>query len=527
MTIIPLLSFAYFLASYILPNMVTQESVVSVLICNIVLSVAGFSILARTIKAVNKLSAHMNDIARGDLSKNILLQDGREIASILQSTEMIVQTLKSDRERLQAFSRNLEKEVEKRTEELRRDIAERKLVEQALRESNMMLSDALSELKEMEHRLIQEERMSALGQMASSIAHDFNNSLMPIAGLSEFLLMNPDTLDDKEELINTLKDIHSSANRATQAVVRLREFYKSDERQDYELVDVNKVFDKVITLCTSQVEKVRQAISSGMVEIRKEFKDVPFLLADEAELRDAVKNVIVNAVEAMPKGGVITCRSFVEGKCVVLEVIDNGTGMTPEVQSRCAEPFFSTKQGHGVGIGLSVVYGILRRHRGNLEIRSELGKGTKVRLLLPLAQAAETKEVVTQTESPDIEAIKILVVDDDVWTRTLLSRFLNGIGHTVITADTGNKGIEAFKREKFDLVITDKAMPDVSGEQVALAVSQSGGKVPVIMLTGFGEIMKDKGQVPQGVSRVMSKPVSLKQLKNAICQLFVAAARAG
>jgi len=470
MTVIPLLTFAYFLASYVLPSVVTRESLIVVMTCNIILSLAGFAVIAGTIRALD-------------------------------------------------LSGNLENEVAKRTEELNSDIRERKKVEQALRESNMMLSDALCELKEMERRLIQEERMSALGQMASSIAHDFNNALMPISGLSEFLLMNPDKLDDKQELISTLKDIHASADRAREAVLRLREFYNSDETADFELIDVNKVFEKALALCEPKLEKTA---GKGAIEIRRECGEVPLIHGNETDLREAVKSVVVNSIEAMPQGGTIDCRSYLEGKYIVMEVADTGIGMTPDVHRRCIDPFFSTKQGHGIGIGLSVAYGIVRRHRGNLEIRSEPGKGTKVRIILPQVKVPEAGAADKPGEPGDVGHIRILVVDDDFWARTVLCRYLQGVGHTVETADTGSKGVEAFRSGQFDFVITDKAMPDMSGEQVASFIGKSGKKVPVIMLTGFGEIMKDKGEMPEGVSRVMSKPVSMKELKKAICEIYAA-----
>ncbi|MDD4869972.1 MAG: response regulator [Kiritimatiellae bacterium] len=521
MTIIPLLTFGYFLTAYLIPNFVTHENLIIVIVCNLVLSFTGFSVLAKTVKTLARFRGYIENVAKGDLSKQILLRDGPEVTSITQSIGTIVETLKQDRARLETFSRNLEKEVAKRTEELHRDIEERKKTEQALRESNMMLSDALSELKEMQHRLLQEERMSALGQMASSVAHDFNNALMPIVGLTEFLLMNRDMLNDKEELLSTLEDIHTSADHAKQAIVRLREFYNTDKNPDLRVVDVNEVLEKTIIACMIDMQKARGA--NKAIDVRREFGEVPFVNADEGELREALRNVIINSIEAMADGGLLTFRSYFENKWVVMEVIDTGIGMSPDVSARCLEPFFSTKGDHGTGIGLSVVHGIIRRHKGNLVVHSEPEKGTSVKILLPVVRVAGGRTATSSGGTGELGPLRLLVVDDDISSRKLLSRYLVAAGHTVETAETGAEGIAMFERDRFDLVITDRAMPDMSGDVVAASIGESGKMVPVIMLTGFGEIMKDKGEVPKGVAMVLSKPISLKELKDAISEVVMGA----
>lgn len=524
MTVIPLLTLGYFLTTYLMSECVTQENLILVIVCNLVLSFAGFSVLVKTIRSLAGFRSYMEEIARGDFSRQLTLRNGPEVASIAQSVELIVERLKQDRVRLEAFSQNLEKEVLKRTDELNKDIEQRKKTEQALRESNMMLSDALSGLKEMEHRLVHEERMSALGQMASSIAHDFNNALMPIVGLTEFLLMNREKLNDKDELVTTLEDIHTSADRARQAVVRLREFYRTDEDLELGVVDANVVFEKAIAVCGIDIQRARRG--ANPVEVRKEFGEIPFINADEAELREALSNIIINSVEAMPNGGTLTCRSYFENKWVVLEVKDTGCGMSHDIQIRCMEPFFTTKGTHGAGIGLSVVYGIVRRHRGNIEITSEPRKGTMVKVLLPVIKATVERTLAASGGVDDSGPLRILVVDDDVSPRKLLSKYLTGAGHTVATAETGAAGLELFEREIFDLVITDRAMPDMSGDLVAATIEKSGRKVPIIMLTGFGEIMKDKNEIPKGVCLVLSKPISLKELKDSIRGVMSASGKA-
>ncbi|OGV67426.1 MAG: hypothetical protein A2283_10850 [Lentisphaerae bacterium RIFOXYA12_FULL_48_11] len=514
MAIIPLLTFGYFLVAYLLPEHNTRENLLLVIAFSVMLSLAGFSILIRNINTLAGFCTYIENVARGSLNKQLISRNGPEEARINESMEKIIEKLEQDRERLAAFTQNLEVEVASRTNELKEDIERRKRTEQALRESNMMLSDALTELKEMEHRLVVEEKMSALGQMASSVAHDFNNALMPVIGLTEFLLMNRNKLDDRQEVISTLEDIHDSADRAREAVGRLREFYKMDGSAEYDLVDVNMIFEKAINSFSDLLQKKLE--NNIVIEIRRDLFDLPLINADESELREAIRNVIVNSIEAMPEGGVITCRSRMEGKHVALEITDTGEGMTLDVQGRCMDPFFTTKPGHKNGIGLAVVYGIARRHHGNLEISSDLGKGTIVKIILPLVKVSSSETASSFRIGGTSGQLKILLIDDDASSRNILSRYLNATGFVVKSADSGVKGLEAFAEDKYDLVITDRAMPDMSGDIVAASIRKGNVKIPIIMLTGFGELMKNKHEKPDGVDRILSKPVSLKELRCAV-----------
>ena len=515
MAVIPLITLCYFLVAYLLPETATMGNILLVMAVNVALSITGFSILVRNINSLARFRTYMENVANGNMDKQSIIESGPEEACIVQSADAIIEKLGQGQNRMETLNRNIDAEVASRTGELTEDIERRKKTEQALRESNMMLSDALSELKEMEHRLIVEEKMSALGQMASSVAHEFNNALMPVVGLTEFLLMNQSKLDDRQEVISTLEDIHTSADRAREAVGRLREFYKLDGEAEYDLVDVNVIFDKAINSCADLLRKASE--KNSIIDVKRELWDVPLINADESELREAIRNVIVNAIEAMPEGGVITCRSKMEGRSVILEIADTGEGMTIDVQGRCMDPFFTTKVGHKPGIGLSVVYGIVRRHHGNLEIRSDgKGKGTTVKMFIPLIKVDSSEHITSSTMGHAANLSKILLIDDDSSSRSILSRYLIATGYIVKSAESGAQGLDAFAQEKYDLVITDRAMPDMSGDIVASSIRKSDVHVPIIMLTGFGELMKNKNEMPEGVNKVLSKPVSLKELKNAI-----------
>ncbi|MFC1498785.1 ATP-binding protein [Verrucomicrobiota bacterium] len=398
--------------------------------------------------------------------------------------------------------------------------ANREKIEQDLRDANMRLSDTLVELRCAQRQIIQHERLSALGQMASGIAHDFNNTLMPILGFSELLLNSDELLDDREETTKMLIDIHSAAQDATQAIRRLRDFYRPHDEDEYTSVDVTEVIESSVTLTRPKWKEEMEA-KGAVVKIKKDIQTVSPVSGNEFQLREVLINLILNSVDAMPDGGTLTICAGADSKWVSVEVCDTGTGMDEEVKQRCFEPFFSTKGEHGTGMGLALSYGIIRRHGGAIDIgKSEPGKGTTVVFRLP-EQAPVPEKAETKPEAViSVPALHVLIIDDDLWTHNLLTRYLTLQKHTVETAEAGGQGLRKFQKGHFDLVITDRAMPDMSGDQLAMAIKEIDSKVRVIMATGFGDIMKDKGELPPDVDFVLSKPVTQEELRKAIAKVM-------
>jgi len=508
MSVIPILSFGYFLLSCFVPGTATREGVLTIVILITLLSLAGFIALHNMLKKVSGLLGDAEDMVRECSKGRDLPLPGSSSSSA--SLEMTLEKLRVDKELL-------ETEVARKIKELEEDIEQRTKAEQALRETNMMLSDALCEIKQMERRSSSEERSRVLGQMASSIAHDFNNALMPILGLTELLVTNPKQLDNREELVSTLNDIHTSAERALNVVEKLRDYYRTNSESDLDIIDVDITLDKAVNAYGKKLAGLGEGKRD--ISIRLELGNVPLVKADELDFREAINKIIENAVEAMPQGGTIVCRTSVHGKYVVIEIVDNGVGMNLEVQGHCFEPFFSTKSDSGLGVGLSVVHGIARKFRGHVDIRSEPGKGTSVQLFIPETfLPADRRDA--RAGSTDVISARILVVDDDLNSRNLLARYLGTLGYLVETAETGGEGIRVLGAGMFDIVITDRALPDMSGDIVAKSVYESGKKLPVIMLTGFGELMKDKGEKPVGVTIILGKPISLKELKESISEII-------
>ena len=408
-----------------------------------------------------------------------------------------------------------------------RDITQRKQTEDELRDANMQLSDALIRLKRTQGQIIQHERLGALGRMASGIAHDFNNTLMPILGFSELLISDPSLLDDKEDALDMLRDIHTAAKDSQQAVARLREFYKPADETSYSTVYVDDMITKAISLTRPKWRD--EAGSKGItVKVEADLQGAETVSGNESQLREVLINLILNAVDATLESGTITVRARRTDRDAIIEVIDNGEGMSEEVQQRCFEPFFSTKGASGTGMGLAVTHGIIRRHAGRIEIDSHMQKGTTVRLLFPVKLPSDdvpddSAPPLPRTDVASIPAARILVIDDEPWSRKLVHRTLASGQLTIETAETGREGVEKFEHGEFDIVITDRAMPDVSGDQVAEIVKSARRNTPVILLTGFGQMMKDAGECPPGVDMILGKPVTEQELVQAVAKLLLGA----
>ena len=424
-----------------------------------------------------------------------------------------VKVLDDERRRLERANRqyqdNLEKLVAERT--------------QALQNANQRLESALAEIQRGQEALIKQERLSALGQMVSGIAHDFNNALMPIVGLSTYFLSDPDALNNPDRLRADIEAIRASATAAADVVRRLREFYRPEDALDTTSVDLGKLVQHVMLL-TEPAWKVQAGAEGREIRILSDIGDFPAIPANEPRLREALVNLVLNAVDAMPKGGAIRFSAESNAETFALRISDTGIGMPDDVRKRCFEPFFTTKGKRGSGLGLAMVYGIVTHHGGQITVESEKDKGTTFAIRLPLASRPMTEPV----QKPELPVggpprlLAVLVVDDEEWARVLIQRFLTLKGHTVFTAASGHDALEAFRRQPVDLVITDRAIPDLSGDRIAAEIKRLSPATSVIMLTGFGDIMEVRREKPAGVDYLLGKPVTPDQLQEAVIRTMAA-----
>lgn len=386
-----------------------------------------------------------------------------------------------------------------------------RVLEQRVEERTSELHRALAELKDSQRQVVQQERFRAFGEMAGGVVHDFNNALMSIIGYSELLLGDAALLDDRELLLHYLNTMNTAGRDASHVVSRLRDFYRPREDSDvFSAVDINNLLETVVPLTRPKWHD--HALETGRsIRVELELQKVPPVLGNGAELREVITNLIFNAVDAMPAGGVITLRSVAVGDMVKIEVADTGTGMTEEVRQRCLEPFFSTKGEQGTGLGLAMSFGIVRRHEGTLDIATAPGDGTTFRLALPCHHPRITADGEARLTLD--RTLRVLVVDDEPNARDVVMRYLRCDGHRPTPAADGHEALQRLMTEDFDLLITDHGMPGMDGIQLANAVHRSERARSVILLTGFA-LQPD--QQPASVACMLRKPLVPGELRLAL-----------
>jgi PAS domain S-box-containing protein len=388
------------------------------------------------------------------------------------------------------------------------------------------LQQAYDDLRQTQQQVMQQERLRALGQMASGIAHDINNAVSPVALYTEALLEREPNLTPRGR--QQLEIIQRAVDDVAQTVARMGEFYRLREPQvALQPVDLNVMVKQVIDLTRARWSDMAQQRGVS-VDVRLELgSGLPQIAAVESQIRDALVNLVFNAVDAMPQGGPLTLRTRIaagsKGQIVALEVVDAGIGMDEDTRRRCLEPFFTTKGQRGTGLGLAMVYGVAQRHGATLEIESEPGKGTTVRL--SFAVAPPPTSVTTGSHKPPIGPTRILIVDDDPLLLKSLRDALESEGHHVTAAGGGQAGINAFVESHaagnpYPVVITDLGMPHVDGRKVAATIKTSVPSTIVLMLTGWGRRLVAEGDVPPGVDQVLSKPPKLVELRTALADHF-------
>jgi CheY-like chemotaxis protein/anti-sigma regulatory factor (Ser/Thr protein kinase) len=374
-------------------------------------------------------------------------------------------------------------------------------------------------LRRAQQQVIQQERLAALGSMAGGIAHDFNNALSIIMGFGELLLRDAEHGLTKESATVPLTTILTAAEDAASIVHRLREFYRPDEPgEEHRAVDLNALIEQSIALTQPRWQTAASA-NGCAITVTTDPGEIPSIDGDPAELREAFTNLIFNAVDALPQGGTISFRTRRDGDSVTLTISDSGTGMGEEVRQRCLEPFFSTKGNAGTGLGLSMVFGVIQRHAGTIEVESELHQGTTFTLRLP---ADETASVIHCGPSSLLDRpLRILVVDDQPILCQLLCQYLEEDLHTVETALCGNDALEKFRARDFDLVITDHVMAEMTGEQLAATIKKINPLMPVILLTGYTcDPTAATEETPAAIDLILGKPLSRSALRHALAEVM-------
>ncbi|OGP86708.1 MAG: hypothetical protein A2156_04385 [Deltaproteobacteria bacterium RBG_16_48_10] len=381
------------------------------------------------------------------------------------------------------------------------------------------LKQTLSELKQAQDQIIQTEKIKALGEMASGVAHDFNNVLAVILGNLQLLSYQLDHLS-LEEIRDRLNAIEHSARDGAETVRRIQEFTGIRRDKQFSAVSINELVNSVIVMTEPRWKD--QAQRKGIqLELVTQFEEVPFILGIPSELREVLTNIIFNAIDAMPEGGRLALSTHHPAEdWVEVRISDTGIGMAEEVKRRIFDPFFTTKGVTNSGLGMSVSYGIVKRHGGEILVESEPGKGSTFAIHLPTGYPVEEQEAEEIKSPKEIPPARILVIEDDASVQDILSQMLRAKGHRVVLACNGEEGIERFKADQFDLVFTDLGMPKLSGWEVGKILKKLNPRVPIAMITGWGvEIHRDKLR-ESGIDIILPKPFNFEKITQLVSEVL-------
>lgn len=388
-----------------------------------------------------------------------------------------------------------------------------------VRALNIRLSDALTYLKRAQMLIMQSERRLAVGQVTARVMHDFNNALMPIMGYTDLLLEDPALMERRADAFSILNEIRVATQRAADEIRQLRQCCLPDVRMAPEAnegMDLNRLVEHAVAETRGRWERV-QPSSANAADIRLRLGALPKVPGHGPDVRDALVNLLMNAFESLSTTGWVEVTTSMSDGHVTVTVRDNGQGMSAATLERCCDPFFSTKGAHAAGIGLAVVKGVVHAHGGRLTFESRPGEGTEVTLALPLQPTGYPAGSGTAAfESFRARPLRILLVDDDVEVLRLLGRHLESQRHDVAMAGDGDEALGVLRRKVFDLLIVDRAMPRMGGDVLVQQVREQGLPMPILMLTGLGDLVPDGGGAPAGVTQVLSKPVALDDLDRAL-----------
>jgi signal transduction histidine kinase/ActR/RegA family two-component response regulator len=371
-------------------------------------------------------------------------------------------------------------------------------------ESFIITCKNVTKSRELEEKSAQLKKLSALGQISSGVAHDFNNVLTVVLGRIQLLKKQI-----KDPLIlSSLDMIEKSALDGASKVRKIQEFSRPKEGSLDEVIDLNKLLQEVVEITRPKWDiaaKIKGILIEPVLALEKNL----FIYGDSSDLRNAFTNIIFNAVDAMPEGGALSIKSHYHNNQVVIEFMDTGIGMTEEVQEKIFDPFFTTKGVLGTGLGMSEVWGIIKRHNGRITINSHVGKGTIIRLFLTLAEKPVEQDIAQINRQ--IEPCNILVVDDEEYILEIMKELLTELGHTVTTFSSAPKALDNFKQNRYDIVLTDLGMPEMNGLEMATKIKEFRPQTLVIMMSGWG-LSLDEKNTSNVIDYIINKPFSVEKI---------------
>ena len=368
----------------------------------------------------------------------------------------------------------------------------------------MVFMSDITERKLAQARAARSDKLRALGELAAGVAHNLNNSLTVIQGRAQLLLMRS-TADGNKK---SLEVITQAVGDCSQTLRRLLDFSRRESTRHPVPVDLSELISSSVEIARPKWQ-TESANRTGTIEVCIDTPAPAFTLGDSAELREVVLNLIFNAVDAMPQGGTINAGTRLEGKTARFSIADTGAGMPADVMARIFEPFYTTKGERGTGLGLSASHGIIENHGGDINVTSEAGKGTRFEVILPLHEANSPVVAVPLRQPSGAKSARVLVVEDEEKVRMLLNDAFRAEGHEVVEATTGAEALKHLDNREFDLMVCDLGLPELSGLHVARWVKEFRPKLPVIIATGYAEMIAEEDYQRARIDDVIRKPYAL------------------
>ncbi len=378
--------------------------------------------------------------------------------------------------------------------------------------------------KKLERQLLQSRKMEAIGTLAGGIAHAFNNLLMGIGGRAALAMMDIEPTSPAHEQVRGIEKLVKVAGDLTSQLLGFARGGKYQSKQ----MDINKL-----------VEETAEMFFRAKKEISIRTKLAPHLWrveADQSQMEQVLLSLYANAWQAIPQKGTICIETeniflaadiqepyrINSGSYVKISVIDNGIGMDQQTQERIFEPFFTTKEiGAGTGLGLSSVYGIIKNHRGHIDVKSKRGQGTTLSIFLPAIETKKPREVAL-VKPTGTHPETVLIIDDEKIILNIGQQLLEKLGYRTLTADSGEAGVEIFrqKRDRIDLVILDMIMPDMEGRQVYYELKQIDPMIKVLISSGYGFDGAVKELLQNSTDAFIQKPFGMRELSHKLRQLL-------
>ncbi len=370
-------------------------------------------------------------------------------------------------------------------------------------ETEQPRAQAIPPPPQIQPRFAEAANLQVLGQLTGGMAHALNDVFATLVGQTQ--LLSEHVTDSG--LRNELDTLHNTASIGARMIRRVQAYAKT-ATEPPRAIDVNTLLRDAAAL-TRFLWRDQAEATGVIIDLVQDLAEVPPVLAQPAQLRHAFIAFILNAIEAMPHGGLITLRTERQGDSVLISIIDNGDGMPENIRARALEPFFTTKSSPHLGLGLTLAAKIVSEHQGQLAIESKHQRGTTVTITLPVTVTTLAKE---SKPMPTNRPARILVIDNEPAVRLLLTRLLTMRGHSIVEAESGTEGLAAFKKQTFDLVLTDLGMPEMSGWEVAREIKKLNAKTLVALTTGWPIELSAEELKAKGVDKVVNKPFDLPTL---------------